>query len=369
MLNPLNSEAQVNAVVTTLNAPGTPDLDALSKAARQMISTSRGDARSYSILGAVEERAGQGETAEEFYSVALRHSKSELHALLRLADIRMQAGNVPAALDNIDLLLRRWPGYWNQVQPILVAAATRPDGSDALIEKLNGQPPWRGRAVATLAAAPATLGAARDLVVQAPAGIRASGSWQGERDTVINALVRAKAYADAYGLFLSTLTEDEAKLAGYVFDGKFTQPSRRGYFNWRTQKPGAVDIGFGDSAAQGAGGLAVRFLDSPARPGIVSQNLLLPLGSYRLSVDVATDGLSAPKGLFWRLACSEGQSLGQLDIPPGTAGSAVLTLDFDVPTAGCSRQTLSLDTAVKTDSWRDRYQGEARFESLVIARL
>ena len=251
---------------------------------------------------------------------------------------------------------------------MLQGRAGRPDTSDMLARELNGLPPWRSRAIAALAKAPGTLAFLRDLIASAPAEVRSSPGWAAERDTVVAALVNNKAYPEAYSLFLSTLTDAEASVAGYIFDSRFSLQAGGGYFGWRVQRAGATEVALGDQTGMGGTGLRVRFLDSPARPGIVSQNLMLPFGKYRLAVEASGSGLKAPKDLFWSLRCADGPSLATLSVPSGISAKASLQVDFDVPES-CGPQVLSLDTLVKTESWRDRYQGEVRFHDLVITRL
>jgi tetratricopeptide (TPR) repeat protein len=368
-LNPLNSEAAINLVVGDLNGATTPNLAALAETATRLISIAPADARGYSILGAVEDRRGDKPRAEALYQTALLHSKSELHALLSLAQMRLDEADTAAALEYIDLLLRRWPSYFESAQVILKAAAADPKAAGILEQKLNETPPWRSTAIRLLAQDKSSLGMLRKLIATAPDQARNAPAWLFERDTVVTALVGLEAYAEAYALFLSTLTEAEARVSAYVFDGGFELPLGRSFFGWRVQKPGATEVKTGGMDAAGAAGLRVRFLDSPARPAIVSQNIVLPFGRYKLAVEASAASLTAPKSLFWTVTCSKGPTLGTLNVPIGTYSGSALELEIDVPPLNCERQILSLDTAVRTESWRDRYQGEVRFSNLAITRL
>lgn len=368
-LNPLNSEAAINLVVGELNGANTPNLTALAEVAARLISVAPADARGYSILGAVEDRRGDRPRAEALYETALGHSKSELHALLSLAQMRLDQADTAGALEYIDLLLRRWPSYWDSAQGILKAAAADPQAAGILEEKLNESPPWRSRAIGLLAQDKSSLGMLRKLIATAPDEARATSSWLSERDTVVAALVGLEAYAEAYSLFLSTLTEEEARVSAYVFDGGFEMPLSRSYFGWRVQKPGATEVRTGGMDEGGAAGLRVRFLDSPARPAIVSQSIVLPFGRYRLTVEASATALTAPKSLFWSVTCGKGPMLATLSVPIGTYSGTALEAEINVPPLNCDRQILSLDTAVRTESWRDRYQGEVRFNNLAITRL
>lgn len=367
-INPLNAEAAVNLVVGELNGAAEPDLAVLEGVASQLISFAPADARAYSILGAVQDRLGDRVKAASLYETALVRSKSELHALLRLAQTRLDESDTAGALEYIDLLLRRWPAYWENVTPILKAAASDPEAAPILESKLNEMPPWRTRAVALLAQDRASLGMLRRLIVTSPDEVKATPTWLSERDAIVAALVGIQAYSEAYSLFLSTLTGQEARVSAYVFDGGFELPLSRSYFGWRVQKPGATEVRTGAMDDSGNTGLRVRFLDSPARPAIVSQNVVLPFGRYKLAVDVSASSLKAPKSLYWSVRCSEGPALAMLEVQEGTYAQRSIEVDVDVPASNCQRQVLSLDTGVRTESWRDRYQGEVRFSNLAIIR-
>ena len=118
------------------------------------------------------------------------------------------------------------------------------------------------------------------------------------------------------------------------------------------------------------GGLGVRFRDTPARLGNIGQRLALPAGSYRAEAEVSARVLETPRRLYWRLACLPGgATLGEMVVPESSYAGKRIELAFEVPADNCTMQRLSLETDAKTDSWRDRYRGEATFHALRINRL
>ena len=364
-LNPFNTEATVNAIVSALNGTGGAEFDTLRNKAAGLVAEARGDARGYSLLGAVLERQGDIAEAEALYQLTFQKSKVEIHALLRLASLRLERMDYVGTLDCIDLILRRWGNYAAQVQPLIIAAAQDAVAAPALTRKLNAMPPWRGQVLSMLARSPQGLAYARDVIATAPERVRASRAWTGERDFLVSALAAAKAYGEAYNLFLSTLSAPEQALQGYVFDDGFTSAPNRNYFGWRVQKSGSTDI----VVPVAGGGARIRFSDSPARPGMLSQALALPLGRYKLQATVSASALTSPKGLYWTIKCSGLQALAKLDVTPGSYTDRIFETEFDVPASGCDIQTLSLDTDVLTDSWRDRYSGEVLFRRVGLTRL
>lgn len=364
-LNAANTEAAVNAIVGALNGTDTIDLNDLRGRAAGLVSEARGDARGYSLLGAVIERQGEVQQAEALYQLTLEKSKSEIHALLRLASLRLERGDYVGTLDCIDLILRRWGNYASQIEPLVVAAAQDAVAAPALTRKLNAMPPWRGQILSMLARHPQSLPYARDLIATAPDHVRAAPGWTSERDFMVASLAAAKAFGEAQGLFLSTMSTAERNVRGYIFDGRFTLGPSRNYFGWRVQKSGSTDI----AVPAGGGGARIRFSDSPARPGMLAQTLALPLGRYRLEAVVSASALSTPKGLYWTIRCAGQPSLVQLTMTPGSYTERTFDAEFEVPSSGCDIQTLSLDTQVLTDSWRDRYSGEVLFQRVGLTRL
>lgn len=365
-LNPVNTDASVNLIVAALNAVEAVDIAALQQQAAGLVATTPADARGYSLMGAIADRQGDADRAQALYGLALQHSKSELHALMRTAVARLQQDDLAGALEHIDLLLRRWPNYWDSASSIVVRMAEDPRWERALAAQLERYPPWRGQAIAGLARAGSI-----DFLVRLLAGMppdqRETPAARGERNTVVTSLLNAGQPAGAHALFTATLTEAERAVAGLVFDGSFSLPPGTSPFAWRVQRQGATEVRQGPVGSS-ASGLAVIFLDSPARPGIVSQRLAAPPGRYRLSLHTQAVNLRAPRDLFWSVRCEGGPVLLRLDVPVGSTQER-LEADLEVPATGCGLQALSLDTSVRTESWRDRYQGEARFTDLALTPL
>ncbi|MDB5540770.1 MAG: hypothetical protein JWQ89_2497 [Devosia sp.] len=362
-LNPFNTEARVNALVGALNADD-PDLDAARSSAGDLISHASGDARGYSLLGAVLERQGETQAATRLYEVALKHSRTEIHALLSLTDRALANSNIAAALSFTDAILRRWPEYGPRVLPVVVAASASDAGRNALAAMLADSPPWRTGALRELVKNGNGLAFARDLLTTE--GEAADVRRKAEVNLVVAALADANAIGAAHSLFLSTLGPEARARAGYIYDPAFVTGATASYFGWHAKSNGAAEV----TLPLAGGGLRMRFLDSPARLGTVTQRLRLPPGAYRLEADIAAVGLEAPKGLYWRLACSGARSpLVELEVPEGSYGPRSVSAEFELPGDACALQQVSIETDTKTDSWRARYRGEVTFRALRISRL
>lgn len=278
----------------------------------------------------------------------------------------MAEGHFVQAVGIIDILLRRWGDLRDAILPAVGPVIADPAGRQALLTTLADGPPWRGRVFDLLLTTPSGLAVAETLLLSA----RGSDATprRSEVAKLIAAMVRTGAHRHAYRLFLLTLSADERAISGYVHDPAFTRPPGGRFFDWSLRPTSGVDISIAEADT---GGLSVRFLDSPARLGNLSQALALPPGQYRLNTEVDARSLVAPRGVFWELRCASGDPtpLGRLELAPGSYAGRTFARAVEVPEAGCPLQILSLRTGVTTDSWRERYLGALRFASVSIVRM
>ncbi|SFZ80656.1 hypothetical protein SAMN02983003_0052 [Devosia enhydra] len=369
-VNPFNADAGIAAIARALAAselaPGS--LEALRGTAERTLAAAPGDARAMSALGAVLEREGDRDGGYALFEQARAISATEIHAILRLLDRSLAAGEHAEVLDLIDVALRRWPSYWPQLAEVLTYMAGTPDGRSELADRLGQRPPWRSSALRHLLRTEAGLPMVSALVgAELAAGAPADA---GDVNAVIAALVGRGAVASAYQLFMASLSPEERSVAGYVFDPGFTQPAGRYHFGWSFRQGTGAEMRLGIDAP-GSGGLLVRFLDSPARLGGVAQLLRLPTGRYSLAMEADASQLQAPRGLYWRLACVGGRQgeLVRLAAETGSYAARASEVTFEVPATDCALQRLSLETGVETDSWRDRYSGSFSVRSVSVTRL
>ncbi len=361
-LNPLNTDARINALVASLNTGDAP-LDQLAQEARALVTLSSADARGYSLVGAIEERRGDEAAARASYAQALDHSRTERYALTRLLSLSLAEGDVATATRYFDLLLRRWREFAPDIAPLAHDFIARPEGAAALRTALTKDPIWRSVVVRELMASTDGVRFVANLLRASPDRTR---SWQSDLFTTIDRLLRLNAPSEAYALFQDTLDANEADLAGYVFDPGFSRPPGRRGFEWATISSSSVDASL--PATSTNPGLRIRFLDSPAKLGRPAQTLYLPAGDYVLSTTANGTALALPKSLFWRLACvGKKAELQRLAFPDGTYTGRTVTAGFTVP-PGCPLQSLSLETGVATSSWRDRYGGEILITDVHVSR-
>lgn len=365
-LNPFATNARVALVGAALDADSPPPGERLESAIAKLIALAPGDARGYSLLASLRDRQGRSEEAKALYARALAQSHTEPRALFFTLSDAIAAGRYVEAVGIADILLRRWGDLRQDILPAVGPVIADPAGRQALLRTLADDPPWRNRVFDHLLTTPLGLSVAETLVLSDRSPDVPPRSAEVAR--LIAALVRANAQQHAYRLFLLTLSPEERAVSGYVHDPAFSRPPGGRYFDWTLRPSSGVDISIAGS--QG-GGLAVRFLDSPARLGNLTQTLVLPPGHYQLQARADARSLVAPRGVFWQLRCAAGEQapLATLELAPGSYSGRTFAQAVEVPAEGCGLQILSLRTGVTTDSWRERYRGAMRVASVSIVRM
>lgn len=326
------------------------------------------DARLFSLLGEIAGRLGSEEDARSYFDHAFRLSKTELLTLNHMVVRAVREGQPVEAAGYLDILLRRWPERLNQVMPVVPALLADPSGYAEVLGRLGNDPPWRARIINTLNLEPETVPLAGRLILDL------SGTDNPARPTELAATIgghiRHQLYENAYRLFLFTLTDDERKRGGYIFNGDFQHASTRRPFDWQLQDQSGLEVVMpGDRGGREVGTVA-RFLDKPVKNISLWQYLYLPPGDYRLSLDASASGLSLPKDLFWSLKChNQNLELGRMLIPEGTYRRTRVERDFRVEAETCPLQVLRLETGLIAESWRYRYSGTLTMHRINIERV
>lgn len=370
-LNPLNVDALINRITGELNdADNLPDLDALAVQAENALRFDVGDARLYSLMGEIEFRNGDKIQAFQLFDQALRLSKTEVHALQRSIDGSIEAGDLWKAVDEIDILLRRWPDRFSTVAKGFPVILSNPDGYQAVLRAVSSNAPWRNDLFPALVADPRGLDLANQLLLDLAAS-DAPPKVQ-EVSSVIRGYIKQNKYDAAYRLFLFSLTDEERKLGGYVFNGTFEPLYSNKPFDWLIPNQSGLALTFSTAqqAVEGEAGATVRFLNAPVKNLTLYQYTELPPGPYRLSLLASGRNLKLPKGFFWSLRCLNApDNLGRLDIPEGTFHRQNISQEIIVPASGCPLQVLRLEASSIAESWRFRYAGTLVMHKLSIERV
>lgn len=361
----------IGEITGDLNDMANPaDLSELEARATNALHFDVGDARLYSLIGEIEYRRGQKEDAYALFDQARKLSKTEIHALQRSIGHSVETGNLSKAVREIDTLLRRWPDQFPMVAGGFLTILSSSDGYQAVLAAIAAQAPWRANLFADLGTSSQGLDLANQLLLDlAGSGAPPTSS---ELSAVISGYIEQKEYVQAYRLFLFSLSDEERKLGGYIFNGTF-EPGYGGKpFEWQVRDQSGLEVTFATSqdAVEGEGGATVRFLNTPVKNTALQQLIELPAGSYRISLIVSGRNLKLPKELFWSIRCVDPVGeIARFNIPEGTYNRQSLSQEFSVGPAACPMQLLRLETATIAESWRFRYIGTLVMHKLSIERL
>ncbi|TIS76962.1 MAG: hypothetical protein E5W94_15560 [Mesorhizobium sp.] len=370
-LDPRNVNALIGEITNDLNdTSNAPDLDALLAKAKNALRFDLADARLYSLIGEVKYRQGEKDQAYEFFDQARKLSKTEIHALQRSIGRSIEIGDLAKAVGEIDTLLRRWPDQFPAIAEGLQTILSNPDGYQAVLAAIRAAAPWRADLLVALGKTPDGLDFANRLLLDLTGSNAPPKS--SELSAVINGYIGQKEYERAYRLFLFSLSDQERKLGGYIFNGSFEPVPSGKPFDWQLRDQSGLEITFSTShdAVEGEGGATVRFLNTPVKNTALWQYIELPPGSYKISLLASARNLKLPKELFWSIRCvGPAGEVTRFNIPEGTYNRQALSQDFSVGPAGCPMQLLRLETAAIAESWRFRYIGTLVMHKLSIERL
>ncbi len=369
VLFPLNAEARIRAITDALNKDPN-DLALLQQESEQALRYDVGDARLYSLLGEINRRSGNHDDALRLFERARKFSKTEIHALQRTIVRSVEMDDFKNAVRDIDILLRRWPeklGVMAESFPLILAEE---EGYRTTLAALAADAPWRAGLFGALAKDPVGIVAADRLLLD----LKRSDAPPTQRELAltIGGYIAQKRYEAAYHLFLFTLSDEEKKLGGYVFNGRFAPSHMNRPFDWQIRGQAGVEITFAEPANKqdGGEGAKVRFLNKPVKGVSLEQFVQLPPGSYTITIDASARNLKLPKELFWSLRCVDSNSdLLKLGIPEGSFDNQVLSAHFTIAPEGCEMQVLKLETALIAESWRYRYVGTVTTHDIHIERL
>lgn len=367
----MNVDAVIGEITEELNdTSDTPDLDALLAKAEGALRFDLVDARLYSLIGEIKYRQGEKDQAYELFDQARKLSKTEIHALQRSIGRSIESRDLSKAVEEIDTLLRRWPEQFPMIVEGLPTILSNPDGYQAVLAAIRAEAPWRASLLSALSKTPEGLDLANRLLLDLTGSSAPPNS--SELSTMIFGYLRQKKYEAAYRLFLFSLSDQERKLAGYIFNSTFEPPPGRKPFDWQVGDQSGMEVTFATSqdAVEGEGGATVRFLNTPVKSAALQQFIELPPGSYRISLIASARNLKLPKELFWSIRCAgPAGKIAQFNIPEGTYNRQALSQDFSVGSQGCPMQLLKLETASIAESWRFRYVGTLIMHKLSIERL
>jgi len=344
------------------------DLTAVSDLAGRALVASPLEARALRLMALAADLGADGERAERLMTVAGARSLRDPAAQAWLFQNRLRSGDVAAALDHADALLRTEPQLADRMLPALAGLASDPAAWPALVARLATDPPWRPRLLAELGARgePAAAFAVLSELRSGP-----NPPTDGEVTAYLDRLIAEERFELAYLAWIHFLAPERTSELAYVTNGDFERPITGGPFDWRIDRATGAStsvVATGDPDR----GLALRvvFADTRVPYRNLTKLLLLPPGGYRLLADVKANDLNTARGMTWRVRCAGGERRIVGETPPvaGTTAWQRVEGAFEVPSTGCRAQWLSLELAARAAVER-QVSGEIWFDRVKIARL
>ncbi|HEU0152048.1 MAG TPA: hypothetical protein VFQ84_01755 [Arenimonas sp.] len=341
--------------------------EAAADHARRALRANPLDGRSYRILGTLADAAGDRAQAARLFTVAAQRTPRDLSSQAWLLDYHLAEGDLPAAMQNLDLLLRVNPGLFPSLEAQLLGLASDARAHEALADRLATLPPWRGRLlVATAAKAPSYEAVAPlfDRLRKAPGGLAPA-----ELSAWVDRLGREGQWGPAYLIWVSQLPPERLVGLGNLYNGSFEWEPGQGAFHWRLGRiAGARVDRLPTEGADGKLALRVAFEDRRVPFAHVRQMLALGPGRYTFSGQARPETLRTERGLVWTITCaSGGPALGETRPLMGNGPWRAFEAEFEVPAENCGAQWLVLRLPARIPA-EQRIGGRAWFDALKISR-
>ena len=376
-LNPFNMDARVNLVTSELNAKkDQAPLEELRRTASLANVFSPADARGFSLIGEIEERLGNGETAQRYYDQALKLSQTEIHALRKKFIAHLRNNDAESAIETLDFILRRWPGESPQLVPYVPAILAQEEGLNKAAELFSLNTDLRTTVLGELYKREEYLPAAEALIVRMRDATGIDLSTETLR--IIQEYFFKGQAQKAFRLYQFTQSEAQRAESGYVNNGRFLLDPAGHQFDWSLRKQSGVTVEFVTLKTSNTGKPVERvlqflFRDSPVSLLNAFQNTLLPTGNYQMEIEISARGLETPKPVLIHMECPQETQpypqLFKLPMPTGTYDKQTLQVRFSIDSQSCPLQRIFFynETYVGS-SWKFRYNGELNIHKISITR-
>jgi hypothetical protein len=313
-------------------------------------------------------RAADGDAARALSSmqIARLRSKRDIRIESWLFEQNVSSGAIPAALENVDAMLRVSPSLQQALLPVLSAIASDPGTSKPLVDLLATDPPWRTWFVTAFPRQAEDPTALRHFFSTLKAS--AAPPTTDEFRAYLNRMTELGEYEDAFAERVHQASASWIATLGNINNGGFEAPLDGLPFGWFLGriKGAATEI---VSEADGNKALRVSFYGGKVAYRHTSQLLLLRAGEYELSGRVRS-ALQNDRGLEWVVSCASDpkDKLGETERVTGRRPWTEFRTTFKVPTSpNCEAQELRLVLPARVPS-ESQTSGEIWYDDLKIAR-
>lgn len=279
-------------------------------------------------------RDGQLDRAESLLNQALQRNPRSRQARLMLLESYGRRVDVTAMAKQLVILSRLSPNAHELVIATVAQLVVDPQTRSATLQALRGNPvvePVLGHLAATSADPDAVLALSR---VATASGALEQRDWQAR---LIANLVDAGDFRRAVALWREFTPGAGDKGGAALYNPDFQDLPGVPPFNWKLATGG---IGAAERAQDGA--LEVTYFGRDSG-SLASQLLLLPPGTYELSVRSAGAAPAEAGEIAWTVSCAGIETvLTTLRLPDASDRAQLIESSFTVPPTGCSAQWLKL---------------------------
>lgn len=336
--------------------------------ARRALQVNPLDGRPYRVLALLAVQRGDRAEAARLFRIAAARAPRDLLSQAWLLEFHLAEGNLPAVMQNLDLMLRVQPALFTRMEPLLLSLVASPEAHAPLAERLATLPPWRARLLMLASNQAEDVDAVAplfDQLRQSPGGLAPAelAAW-------IERLGREDRWGQAYLVWVSQLPPERLATLGNVFNGGFEWEPGQGGFDWRLARvAGARMDRVATDGAEGRLALRVAFEDRRVPFSHLSQLLALPPGRYVLAGRARPDQLRTERGLVWTISCAAGGApLGETQPLLGNGPWRAFEAAFEVPAQGCGGQRLVLRLPARIPA-EQRIGGRAWFDAIKVTRV
>lgn len=338
---------------------GRDDNAAAMATARHLLAVEPGQGDAFAVLALAAARNGDA-NAEQLAAIALQRAPRNRDLRTQQAAAALKAGDLPAAMAQIDALLRLTPSRGKTLFPALAQQAQDPRFADVLAATLARDPPWRRSFLNTLSRGGTPAG-----VDNLYARLQQHGELS--KDEIGRWLDRMLAdgrWGEAFANWVGTLGPNPGRIPPVRNGGFESEPTGLG-FGWRNDPAKGVftDI----EAGTGTGGSRAAHLHfiGQAAKGNLRQALLLAPGRFRLSLRARAEFLRSDQGLQWIVRCDKGATVAMIDGLEGSFGWRSMETDFEIPAKRCPGQWLELQNPAASGSAR-QVSGDLWIDDIAI---
>lgn len=334
-------------------------------AALQKLRTHPIDGGAIRQLGDAAAAAGDVQVSQAYYQLAIRRAPRDVLARRQVIAHAVAEARYSDAATHMDALLRVDPQGGQALLLQYPGLLRREDFRAVLVARLAGDPPWRAGLVDILTAL-ADPAAAQALLAQLAAVSAPRADENALRATLLVKLARP---LQARSIWAQGLPAEARRCVGLVFDGGFEYPHAAKPYGWQMQSEPGVAVGFDTAhAGEGRSSLLLLFDGRAADFSGIAQDVVLPTGSYRLTLQVQAELPPTARPFAWTVAChSAGEELARLVLPARTQGWQTVATDFVVPPQ-CTSQQLKLSRLARNLSER-QVSGRLAVDSVAIRPL